>query len=391
MKPIEIAHDIRARKTDAGTWQIKHPGRDGRMTNWYSTGVGGTERDLRRHVKEADLEGVIALGKRNALTEKTLSQFRHGAPKRITLSGVREEWRAFMEKVGKAPRTIDACMGNFDVWVREMGLGQKNPMDVGIDDIFPFINPDSPIKIKTREMRLFALRSLFQYLCANNYCAGNPAAIVKVRRDRRIVGHAQQETKHIRPFTAGEYHALVTHFANQIRHIEKLFREDRRDPKIHKPASRLDWMRFFKFATVFSWEIGLRLGDICQLEWACFSNPGEIVVHTDKRDVRIAVPMSDPMRDELSQLEGHDLDYLFPKQRELILSRNRAQPSEYFRKELRAVGIEGKSFHALRHTCVRRIKKELEQSGENLSFQEILRRIGRVVAHSHQDSTKLYL
>lgn len=388
MNSIEIG-EINARRKESGVWEIKHPGRDGRMTNWYSTGIEGSERDIRRHVKESKIEDVVALGKRGALTDKVMSQFLRGTPKRMTLEGVRSEWIGWMEKVGKAPRSVETCVQNFDRWVKSHKLAKKSPMEITFDDIYPFVNPQgSSLKEKSRSIRLFAIRTLYEYLLANNYCAGNPAAIVKVRKD--LMGHREKEVKRIEAFTSAEYRKLIKHFDKEIAHIEKLFRDEKRDPRIHKPETKLRWMRFFRFATIISWEIGLRLGDICQLEWICFASGSEVVVHTDKRDTRIAVPMSEAMTEALGQVAPEDMDYLFPEQRDLILSPNRSRPSEYFRKELKACGIEGKTFHALRHTCIRRMKRDLENA-EDLSADEILRKIGRVVAHANPQTTKGYL
>ncbi|MFP4541946.1 MAG: tyrosine-type recombinase/integrase, partial [Opitutales bacterium] len=374
-----------------------HPGRDGRMTNWYSTGVSGTERELRRHVKEARLEDVVALGKRNALTERTLAQFQRGSPRRVTLAGVRDEWEDWMVKVGKAPRSIETCLQNFDRWLATHKIANKNPMEVGFDDIYPVVNPeDSPVKAKTRSIRLFALRTLYEYLCANNYVAGNPAAAVRVRND--LLTHGQKEVRRIESFTVAEYRRFLSYLDAEIAYADALVREREGGPparqkgrRVNKPYARRQWLHFFRFATVVSWEIGLRLGDICQLEWLCFASPGEIVVHTDKRDTRIAVPMSPDMEAALRRVPADDLDYLFPEQNRLIRSKSRSRPSEYFRKELEACGITGKTFHALRHTCIRRMKKELETNGDDLTPDEILRRIGRVVAHANPSTTKGYL
>jgi hypothetical protein len=40
---------------------------------------------------------------------------------------------------------------------------------------------------------------------------------------------------------------------------------------------------------------GLRLGDICALEWACLKEPGKVVVWTDKRDTRVDLPVDDDL------------------------------------------------------------------------------------------------
>lgn len=389
MNNIEIAHDIQARKTEAGTWQIKHPGRDGRMTNWYSTGIEGSERQLREHVKEAKLEDIVALGKRNALSEKALAQFQRGTSRRATLESLLPECQEWMVRVGKAPRTIESVMQNLRKWIKEGKLGDKNPMNVDYKDIFPFVNPEgSALKSKSRSLRLFAVRTLYEYLIANNYCAGNPAMIVKVNND--MMRHAAKEKRRIEAFTKAEYNRLRKHLDREINDIEKYIRKGEKPPRIHKPASRLNWLRFYRFAITISWEIGLRLGDICQLEWDCFAEDGHIAVHTDKRDTRISVPVSEALQKEIDRLPTDDLDYLFPVQRELILSKNRSRPSEYFRKEVQACGIEGKSFHALRHSCIQRMKRELTFEHE-FSHEEALRQIGKVVAHANPKTTEGYL
>jgi len=390
---IEINSDIRARQKASGVWELKHPGQDGRMTDWYSSGIKGSERELRSHVKQTKLEDIVVLGKNGALSERVIAQFQRGTPKRITLESVRDEWQDWMEKVGKAPRSIETCLNNFDRWIKTQKIQRKNPMHVTVDDIYPFVNPvDSPIKIKTRSIRLFAIRTLFEYLVAHNYSAGNPSAIVKVRKDKSLVGHSQQEVKRIEAFTKAEYNKLIKYFDREIAHVQAMLRGQKKDPGIRKPVTRLNWLQFFRFATVFSYEIGLRLGDICQLEWLSFSEVGEVIVHTDKSDTRIAVPMSDDMQAALELVPTDDMDYLFPMQRELILSKKRSQVSVYFKNELDRCEIEGKSFHALRHTCIRRMRKELkDEYGDEITADEVLERIGRVVAHANTSTTKGYL
>ena len=69
----------------------------------------------------------------------------------------------------------------------------------------------------------------------------------------------------------------------------------------------------------FSAELGLRLGDICKLEWECFTTAGKIIVHTDKSNKRLELPINGELSELVTQIPVEDGTYLFPEQRQTII------------------------------------------------------------------------
>ena len=123
-----------------------------------------------------------------------------------------------------------------------------------------------------------------------------------------------------------------------------------------------------RFACHLSLEYGLRLSDIAKLEWASFDKPGRIIVWTDKHDRRIELPL----HPETLGLIGSGLAalaalrdgphnhgrWVFPDQAAIASDpSDRAKLSVYFSRQLKRLGIHGKSFHSLRHTFATRRAK----------------------------------
>lgn len=381
-KTIKVGADITARKNHSDKWEIKHPGRDGKMTRWYSTGISGTERDIRSHLKERKVEDIVALGQRGALSDKVLAQFQHGSPKSAKLAEVHQPWLDWLRKIGESPATIQQYNTYFKLWLRTMRLDDTPVAKIGFDHLFPFVNPaDSQIKKTTRSARLHMSRSLFKYLVAQGYCSGNPSKLVAVNMD--MLSHAQKERKRVETYSLEAVQRLVAFADEEIRHIEQLIRTGASDPRIRKPESRLAWMHFWRFAVIASYEVGMRLGDLCDLEWSSFSTKGHVVVWTGKREKRISLPLDEfaPwLTTAIGQIPCEDLGHCFPDIHQVHLN-SRSTISVYFGKLCAQAGVKPRTFHALRHTAIQRMQRE----------GRTLQSIGQLVAHANTSTTEGYL
>ena len=152
--------------------------------------------------------------------------------------------------------------------------------------------------------------------------------------------------------------------------------------------------RFWHFAVLVSSETGLRLGDICQLDWNCFTKPGRLVLHTDKRNKRIDIPISNAISKAVTEIPVADERYLFPEQRATIVDvKRRVALSMQFKRICERLGIKDKSFHCLRHSAATSRftasnKAELAKKlVDALSLQEIANLLG----HSETKTTKRYV
>ncbi len=309
-----------------------------------------------RIVAESGLDKLQVAAKAGRLTREAIGMISAG--KKLTLP---KAFLRFEESLlrRRSPKTAANTMTVLRCWERDMKLSSLPPSAITEKHIDDWINdPASENKAQTRRLSLSALRTFFDFCLDHGWIvSGNPAGRQRVAVDYRILSHAQKEVEEREPFSHLEAKRMVKYFADE-------------------------GMVFWQFATQIAWEIGMRLGDICNLEWSCFAEAGRVVVWTEKRDRRISVPISDELSELLTMIPvGHER-YLFPEQREIHTdAAKRATLSVYFKRYCERNGITDKSFHCLRHGCITRWDKE----GKSLES------IGKAVGHSNTKTTKGYV
>ena len=135
-------------------------------------------------------------------------------------------------------------------------------------------------------------------------------------------------------------------------------------------------------ANVDEGDAGLRLGDICQLEWDSFSVKNKFIVWTDKRDRRVALDLDPRLADVIAAIAPINSQYVFPEERALYKdTRRKANLSTYFRRICAAVDIHGKTFHDLRSSFIVDCKKR------GLPMEHIAESVG----HRSTTTTKGYI
>lgn len=109
-------------------------------------------------------------------------------------------------------------------------------------------------------------------------------------------------------------------------------------------------------AVIVGWNTGLRLGDVAQLKWSSVDLDKKCLRVKPQKTVRFAKELEIPLLPELyvylvEHKEGRS-EYLFPKLRRLYQESGHLPQS--FTYMLRRCGIQGKSFHSLRHGFISR-------------------------------------
>ena len=305
-------------------------------------------------VKESGLKDLELAAKAGRLSREAIGHIVTG--KKLTVEKAVEKFLEWMESVGRAPKHIKNIRNTVNMWMTDVPVGNLPPSAVTEKHINPWINnAKATTKVGTRNVKLSHLRELFEYCTVKGWSIGNPARLVRVRYD--ILSHEQKETTEKEVFTPMEVKRIAT--------------------DCHKRGDL-----FWEFATRISEEIGLRLGDVCQLEWTCFKKPGHIIVWTDRRDRQIAVPVSEKILAMLEEIPSTSAQYLFPHQCEVIREVDkRTRLSMQYKRLCARLGMPSKSFHNLRHTCITRWAKE----GKSLES------IGKDVGHAETGTTKGYV
>ena len=132
---------------------------------------------------------------------------------------------------------------------------------------------------------------------------------------------------------------------------------------------------FWRVASTLSYWLGLRLGDIINLEWDTISKT-HITVWTEKKDARVELPLNHNLTGgsavlgALSAISYDGGKYVFPKEyRDKINNpKKRHYFSQQFRELMNRLGIEGKSFHCFRHAFATRHK--------NIPLEDVAKMLG---------------
>lgn len=324
------------------------------------------EREARQVVKESGLATLELAAKAGRLTNEVVSRIVTG--KKITLEKALDAYLQWMPSAGRAPKSIHNSQHVIGKWMTEMKVAHLPPMAIDESTVSKWINnPKSDTHASTRSTNLGTLRPFFRYLLAKGWITSNPAELVRVSLDH--LDHSQKERKEKETFNPFEIKRLIADC------------ESRGD-------------QFWQFAIMIGSETGLRLGDIVKLEWSCFDREGVVTVWTDKRDKRVELPISKRLAELVTEIPVDDPKYLFPDQcaRMRDVKHNNLF-SMQFKRLCEKLGIEGKSFHCLRHTVATRKYANIdkEKLAKKLAETLSLGQIAQLLGHSDTKTSKGYV
>lgn len=251
------------------------------------------------------------------------------ANRSVTVADAITEWDAWLKVTARSERTRTNNVIAVRQWSREMGLEAKTIGSITTDDIHRWVNrPNQTDKRGTRLMKLSAIRNLFRFCGLKRYVLSDPSQLVAV--DFRLMNHRQKETKHKAVFSDHDIEYLLANAHGA-------------EPPSITPG-------FFKAAIILGRDLGLRLGDICNLEWACFDLPAKTAtIWTDKSNTRVQLPVTERVIELLGTLPRLDETYVFPNERAIVNDPvRRATLSMAFGRFFRELGFRGLSFHSLR-------------------------------------------
>lgn len=279
---------------------------------------------------------------------------------KVPLVRVIAEWAKWRAHTA-GENTVSTQLYALNQWFRGLIKTDTWPIaSVDESHINPFVNTKEEVSRSTRNTRLAAIRSLFEYATAKAYVIGNPSKLVKVRMKGHL--HGVKETKHRLPVSPAEYTRLME-----------------------------DGEGFVGYAIQIGYMLGQRLGDICALEVEAFNPQAHsLTVWTMKRDKRVVLDLMDPLYGGgtinilLSFLLVNmkkDQTFFFPTEaRDIMDPKRRSGISVMFNRHFARCMVKGKSFHCLRHSFATRLR------AAGLSLEEI----GKPMAHSQTTTTEIY-
>jgi integrase len=327
--------------------------------------------EAKQVIKDSGLATAAVLAKTGMLTREMVKKLTyHG---KITTAQAVEEWEKWLKSTCRSDRTYQTMTSLVKAWVTESRTKDKLIADVDTDKVSKWINPDGPLKANARRVRLAAVRSLFRFAQIRNMLPYDVTRAVSV--NMRQLTHEQKEPEKRLPFTPEEFKLLETHLERELDHYTKAYQSPRNQVKLAK-------YQFWYAATMLGRYSGLRLGDICTLEWDSFKEPGVMIVWTDKRDTRVALHIDDDLARAIACIPTNRNRHCFPDQNEIARSTSRrALMSVQFARILKDAKVEGKTFHSLRYSRA----QELNARGTTIEA------IAEALGHGSTATTSIYL
>lgn len=303
------------------------------------------ERVAQMHVQ--DLETVSSI---TDLTHQVVTQIVSG--KDLTVGDTIDVWVTHAKASRLySPTTIYANQGFLKAWARDMEIANKPLSSVTPAHVSDYVNRGDERR-SSAVRKLSAIRTFFSYCQDEGLMYRNPAGKSLTRVAYEPFTHEEKEVIVRGTFTASELATLLEGTTG-----------------------------FWRCAILLSRETGLRLGDIANLEWNSFTS-GRIVVWTDKANKRVDMPISSTIQSAIGALSDTGIRFCFPEQHAIISDpARRALLSIQFARLCAKVGIEGRSFHCLRHTNA----SSLVAAGSTLD--EVAKRLG----HSSTATTLGYV
>jgi integrase len=363
----------------AGTWKARVRTVDG---GTKTLSIKATNRaEAKKLLKQSRLPEIEAAAKSGDLQTRGLNAIL--GHNRVTASDAATQFQEWQQTVGRAPNYMHQASSVLKRFSEQMNLAGVMVPDITERHVYDYINSKEGGNANWRRTQLGILRAFFEFASARGLRLGNPAKLVEVRMD--ILTHAQKETRERRPFSDSEIRKIVAVVDNEITRLRSLADaiESTEMAKANWLRMRADESEFWKAAIILSRYTGLRIGDICQLEWETFTVPGKIIVWTDKRNKRVVLPMDHPdLVDAVASIKPLSNQYVFPDQRDAYLDpKRRANFSTYFRRWAEEAGVKGKTFHDLRSSFI----SDAAKRGVPIDY------IRKLAGHSDEQTTRGYI
>lgn len=292
-------------------------------------------KEAKKLVKEAGLDKIQAAHMAGTLTHGAINKLVHGH--KMVMADFLDRWEESAKYRNQSASTTLRNIRTIRRWLTETKLLNKAPTSIKPASLYDWVNKSDERTVSARRRDLSSIRPFLTYIATFAQCVDPD--VLQVSVDTRVVGHTKRESRTQRAFTKPE----IKKFMAWV------------------PES--DHEEFFAVASRISLATGLRLGDVCQLEWSCFSDPGKISAWTDKSNTRVSLPVDDTLTPGLAKaLAGVPINtstFLFPEyQKRYSSPASRAWFSVTFSRILGRLGIEGVTFHSWRHTAITRWRSQ---------------------------------
>lgn len=321
-----------------------------------STGTS-SESDAQMLMNKGDFAQVALLGQVTRITRHMIETLT--GDKAVSFEQATDAYLRHVSDRGRSESTVERYKLIFLGWRLPPGKPVELLAETDCDE---YINRQDGAHARTREMRRKILGSLFAFCNNHGWMTRNPAKLVDVRHG--LLSQKQLLPAERVPFTKEEIALLLANAKG-----------------------------FWNLAVRLSQATGMRLGDICTLDWASVGTEGPVKWMTMKTAALVEAAPPPELLAEIRALYPTGSNYCFPKYAHRYLCvPMRTEIIREFRVLCRKLKIEGKSFHCLRHGFAQDHKNEQKRELLDRLIEELaLDRTKLAMGHSSSETTKGYL
>ena len=350
-----------------------------------------TYQEALKIARKAAVEELAVAASVTKLTSEVVTTLLVG--RTVKVSEVINEWTRTMSASGTKDRTVQNCRQILTQFAKNSGLLDKQPSTIDATHIDGFINGDDGTKLSTRKLKLTILRGFCDFCGHRAYIVGNPARVVRNVNVSKLPMALKERTKRS-PMSDSEVERLVSYLESKIhsllRKIDAVLPEHRQRSKVvAEYRSRISSYGFWIFAIIMSRYTGLRLSDVCSLEWDSIKDPNTVIVWTRKRDKRVVIPAHPQVKHVISIIPPIDERFCFPEYAQLNNSHMRSQISVQFNRICKRAGVKERCFHDLRRAFASGIVDQMVAAG--WTVDESIKTAKELLAHSDIATTEWYV
>jgi integrase len=293
----------------------------------------------------------------------------------LTLNQAAKQW-GYWRRWGASKISVAQYNQYLERWLRNVGHLPVTEADENM--ISAWVN-EGDVQAATKRFKLAVIRSFFRYLSARELLNGHdPSRLVTV--DYSAMSHEQKESKRAIPFQDFEFFQLLNHLNARMDEVMAKIEHAQDTRYIHRLSEAYRRLKFWHSAAILGRCTGLRMGDVCQIEWAAFSEV--FTVWTDKRNKRVqpAIWNEELWRQTFDHMPRIGR-YCFPIERETYVDQEtRHQLPMHFGRLCKQAGLD-RTFHGLRHAYATDCMKKGIPTPH----------ISRALGHSDEQTTQIYL
>ena len=318
-------------------------------------------------IKETGLDKAEGARRLGLLTADAFQKLTSG--KRVTIAQAADEFINHMPTSGYTDVTVRHMRTTLGMWMREVDIAGIPISSVEARHIDPWVNKKGSLKYSTRFRNLSDIRVFIDFCAARGLITHNPARNVDVKVEK--LTQEQRLTTERLPFS---------------------------DAEIEKILSSMSPGDFWHVATLVALDTGLRLKDVATLERASLKG-NRLRVATSKASAGanpvVEHTLGERTLQSIEAIKSKDATYLFRPEAlgmKHYQATEQSRLSQQFRRLCISLGIDGKSFHGMRHTFAMRRERERRISiFQEMARELALRGVQADLGHSSQATTKIYL